>query len=363
MPPVAPPRAASLQAPAASKLYECKICKRAFANQDSTSIREPSESSKIYGCKLCKGLFTTHTRLREHCHKSHSTSFVCGLCNTAFPNEVSQGLHCIDSLPGWTWKPKPPDPSCGICKFTFPTAVGLHRHQRLTEHSYCKECNEYFIDETFTLRHYEDVVHATEFWCCDCLRGFGSSKALERHLNDKNHQRFACQLCPRRFGNQMPLDVHIVESHNARADVNRKIYSEAANACYICQRKFKNWGALQNHLGSLLHNPLSDLACVASTKCKARFTSPSALLSHLESGQCKSGITREEINNLVLSQDTQCLITGEIEGQKFLDNDHSSVGTMGALVDLSSQLESSDMPLNCCSRIVIPAFSRLTVNL
>ena len=45
-------------------------------------------------------------------------------------------------------------------------------------------------------------------------------------------------------------------------------------------------------------------------RCKKRFTSPSALIHHLESGACPSKMIRDKLNSAVLSNDVNRLISG-----------------------------------------------------
>ena len=66
---------------------------------------------------------------------------------------------------------------------------------------------------------------------------------------------------------------------------------------------------LEQHLDYVKHHPLSYLRCVASDKCKRRFASPSALLHHLESGTCCSGVNRQTINKLVQDNDLERIIS------------------------------------------------------
>lgn len=78
--------------------------------------------------------------------------------------------------------------------------------------------------------------------------------------------------------------------------------------CKDCQRTFTSANALGQHQASLKHSPLSNLACPLGKTCTTRFTSPSALIQHLESGGCDSKITRDQIHRLVQSHDSERLI-------------------------------------------------------
>lgn len=186
------------------------------------------------------------------------------------------------------------------------------------KHCYCHECKMTFETESTTVKHFE-TFHASQFWCCDCEQDFVSEHALDQHLNDKVHRRILCQVCEQDFGNKPALDRHIVVEHRASVNPRRLFYPKDIHGCYICQRKFVNMNDLNQHLASLKHHHLSDLRCVASDKCKRHFISPSALLQHLESGTCCSGITRQIVNTLVQDNDTERIISSGPATQSLLD--------------------------------------------
>ncbi|KAL2867513.1 uncharacterized protein BJX67DRAFT_371867 [Aspergillus lucknowensis] len=82
--------------------------------------------------------------------------------------------------------------------------------------------------------------------------------------------------------------------------------------CDKCDRGFSSQAALRQHQRSLFHRPLSNLECIDS-KCQKRFNSPSALLHHLESGTCRSGMNREKLNGIIHVHDTNRVITSHSE--------------------------------------------------
>ena|SRR5947207_15285196 len=54
---------------------------------------------------------------------------------------------------------------------------------------------------------------------------------------------------------------------------------------------------------------MSDIKCIASKVCTKRFNCPSAQLHHLESGVCVSGMTKNKLNAIMISKDTEWIIT------------------------------------------------------
>ena len=77
--------------------------------------------------------------------------------------------------------------------------------------------------------------------------------------------------------------------------------------CTECNRSFQSESNLRHHLNSKLHRP-STVVC-PGRKCNRSFISPSALTHHFESGACRSGMTREQLNRLVVRADRNNYIT------------------------------------------------------
>jgi hypothetical protein len=76
------------------------------------------------------------------------------------------------------------------------------------------------------------------------------------------------------------------------------------------------------------HNPLSNIKCLADTKCNKKFNCPSAQLHHLESGKCKSGMTKTKLNAAIAANDTGRIITsGGVTTQWLLDDNSSATST------------------------------------
>jgi Zinc-finger of C2H2 type/Zinc finger, C2H2 type len=77
--------------------------------------------------------------------------------------------------------------------------------------------------------------------------------------------------------------------------------------CTDCQRSFQNQNNLRHHLSSNLHQP-NTVVCPGSG-CNKSFISPAGLALHFESGACPSGMTRNQLNRLVVRADRNNVIT------------------------------------------------------
>jgi len=95
----------------------------------------------------------------------------------------------------------------------------------------------------------------------------------------------------------------LFHSHSGLQQHDHKVH----NYCTECDRGFRNWTNLQQHLNSELHRPTA-IMC-PGRKCNRSFISPTALTLHFESGACRSGMTREKLNRLIVRADKNSYIT------------------------------------------------------
>ena len=248
-------------------------------------------------CKHCECAFSTANGLQQHILDVHN--WFCGQCNANFKVLEELVQH---------QRSNPHNP-CKHCKGFFSTASGLQQHildvhnwpckqcnavfggqeeliqhQKLTGHCYCRTCNRFFEDKPALRQHLRSPPHVSQFHCCDCDRDFVNEHALKQHLTHKIH----------------------------------KIQHQSSDyACKECDREFRDNGALQQHQASVIHHPLSDIRCIANSNkskgCLQHFRSPSALLHHLESGNCPSGTTRRKLNAVVQENDIHQIISGPTE--------------------------------------------------
>ena len=130
-------------------------------------------------------------------------------------------------------------------------------------------------------------------YCSRCGLYFSSVRALEQHKEDSN-AHWPCDDCDRDFGSYYARQEHYRQSPNH-------------HFCRDCNRHFQNENNLRNHLNSRFHQP-ANVRC-PGRGCNRSFISPAALTLHFESGTCPSGMTREQLNRLVVRADTKNYIT------------------------------------------------------
>ncbi|KAL9488174.1 hypothetical protein ACSS6W_000451 [Trichoderma asperelloides] len=229
----------------------------------------------------CGRRFNNEEALRDH--RNSVARYICSKCNKCLRNHNGLMKHITSSFP-----------ACG--------------QNRLSDMNwFCTDCNAKFDDRAALRQHSTSAGHAVEFRCCDCNKNFKNAPALNQHLRDKVHKKKPQQ-------------------------------RKAQHHCKDCDRLFASARALEQHLHSTIHHPISNLTCMAGkicgVECKARFSSPSAMIAHMENGTCQSGINRQKLNRLILVQDTDHLITSssgifEYSGWASLENDEGSATCSG----------------------------------
>lgn len=228
-----------------------------------------------------------HRRARGH-FASHRCSHLCQHPVARTPNGLAH--------------------TCGSCGRAFQRQDMLKNHSITTGHCHCHDCNFTFASPQLLASHRTQGVHASEYKCCDCDLTFKNESKLKKHMKRPH--------------------VTPGKTKKEQQPKETKEVGVVDTTCKQCQRTFKDSIALQMHTASVKHKPLSDLTCPLGTACERKFTSPSALLHHLESGNCPSGMNRQEVFRMIQACDTD----GIIHSAPILTPSSSSISSSGTLL-------------------------------
>jgi hypothetical protein len=230
-------------------------------------------------------------------------SFCCHLCKLHFPKEKTVLKHHQEE-----------HPKCKQCKERFLGLPNLQTHQQITEHCYCRECHIYFPNLRQHLTHVRNVTHTTPHHCCDCGREYTNQETLSYHCCD----------CDEVLRGKKPLRRHFRGKMHIRRlrvlELERSL--KLPHKCKDCDESFRVKRQLKEHISSS-HRP-RHIQCPTGGKCKKKFATPSALLNHLESGCCSSGMTRAKIHQLVFAHDSNRYITSVEAAEPICSSEHAS---------------------------------------
>ena len=208
-----------------------------------------------------------------------------------------------------------------FCGRTYTYAIDLEEHRKARGHFPSHVCRD-------NCRHPPVVPHDSIIRKCGCCgKHCERLDILEDHCIVTGHCvyperyafRYQCRDCEISFE-----DIHAFSAHMAGCvhckPLQQKLHSNAEKAekpatsiaddqaCIRCQRTFPSFRSLQQHRESLKHKPLSALRCPVGEGCTGKFSAPSALLHHLESGNCCSAMDRDAIYDIVHLYDHDCTI-------------------------------------------------------
>ncbi|KIK30008.1 hypothetical protein PISMIDRAFT_672021 [Pisolithus microcarpus 441] len=181
--------------------------------------------------------------------------------------------------------------------------------------SYCDRCERHFSSHFAYCQHVRDSANHNV--CDDCGIDFSSWRGLKEHwVQDPDHDY--CQYCNEHFPNRSALIDHYYEDHHYCETCNRVFKNEHGlhehnrqrhedRYCVSCKRLFRAESNLRSHLNSSIHQP-KDVPCPFHG-CDMTFVSKSALILHLESGGCQSGVDRQKVNRYVRDMDRNNIIT------------------------------------------------------
>ncbi|KAH0555938.1 hypothetical protein GP486_006120 [Trichoglossum hirsutum] len=183
---------------------------------------------------------------------------------------------------------------CRLCRLFFDEKRALRRHSQAHRHSYCDGCDKPFVNKR-ALEQHRFAVHA--YGGSSCSEIVPSPHSPGKHAEDEGHETTVARL--------------------------------ADHYCQPCEREFGDERALEQHMSSVIHKPLcANLKCVGGNGCKKKFTSPSAMIHHLESGACTSKLTRNMINEFLAQHDTtNIILSPQYSDPKLLKNDDSDSST------------------------------------
>jgi hypothetical protein len=235
--------------------------------------------------------------------RTSQTTYLCGICNEWLKSKSARSSHKNSA-----------HPRCPVCAKRFTDAKTLISHQTLTGHSFCGECKVRFSSPKEHLLHVRKVKHSKRYCCAKCNKEYPDQESLSRHCcqcdlvlktktklarHKSTHLQMQPTAAPQAHVAHPACTIRLIH-------VAPQIEPSASRPyeCQECNKRFAKQKSLAQH-----RENHKIIRCPASEKCK-KFANLSALLGHLESGFCPSGLTAAEMKRLVFEHDAERLITG-----------------------------------------------------
>ena len=266
---------------------------------------------------ICNATSFTELKVKGPRGKKILNRFYCGICrNTHYGSSKQRDEHLAST-----------HNACPTCFETFPSLVNCMEHQASANHCYCSDHELAFPRFEELLEHVCADEH-NEGILCMCHEIFYSDGDYDRHLN--NHHR-------NHVDDEAGEKARLLEPTYAEEQLARVEYDNLW--CKECDWHFVSVEAYLQHKSSSRHEiKLLVLDC----RCGKSFNLMSALIQHLESGGCRSGMTREILNGIVYLCDKDHRITKAAYADRFSAS--TIAGTSKSSIapdDSASMLEAS----------------------
>ncbi|KID85918.1 C2H2 finger domain-containing protein [Metarhizium guizhouense ARSEF 977] len=184
---------------------------------------------------------------------------------------------------------------------------------------YCAKCEREFVSEESLEQHLRHSSYHE--YCVRCSKSFNSASALQQHLRDSSKHHI-CSICTTRmdFDTRDDLEAHLEKVHDHCAPCNRSFDSpqlleehdvSAHNLCTICKSYFATAQNLRCHAKT---HAAKTVECFG---CYRTFRSSSAVLLHLESGNCASEVDNDWMVDLAFECHQARFYTSEDDDYNF----------------------------------------------
>ena len=285
------------------QIYECKICKLVFEEEDELKIHQSTheEQSKFIKCEECDQKFPSHYKLKKHIgneHKDVNVKHKCPKCNRLFATNARLEKHIAAKHQENENNGEKKPFQCSQCNKQF--ATGNHLKQHMMIHTgfrpyQCSKCGKGFIKRADLIRHETTHSDVKPYLCSLCAKGFGTSCQLKFHMmrhtgetpftcttcgksfiakkylrtHEKRHsdkKPFLCNLCGRGLSSRKRLKAHLMLHNNEKAfhckqcdksytskhhlEKHMIVHTEGPYICPICNRECRGKGNLERHIKS-----------------------------------------------------------------------------------------------------------------
>ncbi|THH04170.1 hypothetical protein EW145_g5721 [Phellinidium pouzarii] len=273
--------------------HYCQTCDRHFSSDNGFLNHS---TSRHHFCGEHRRMFSTAEGLRQHYIQS-GDHYYCALCSTLLEDkdeffEHGDEYHFV----------------CRSCVRIFSSADGLANHNDCS-HYYCRECDRFFQSAANLESHMaSSAAHTIPSITCPgrgCEKSFVSLSAFILHAESGACVSGITYDLVYALVERVDRQHTITNAAHTVADpmgslnipeyleywVTEQSWNGDAYECFLCNRKFHAFDALDAHLKSLYHREAKYLC--PNTECGNEYQVLSALCQHVERGNCGVGRNRQ----------------------------------------------------------------------
>ena len=292
------------------KPFSCNVCDLATSTIEQLRVHErihmgEGPEGKPYNCPSCEKSFRASGSLKQHklLHKEEKECS-CPECGKKFRHKYTIRVHmrthtgerpyacktegcpvrcATQSAVSAHARNKHSDEiverlfTCPDCSLALKTKTALEQHKKRVhdpnrvQNFECTECHKRFFTEWDMKGHTRTHTGEKLFPCGHCEKRYGSSQALQYHINSTHNlteRKHPCEKCTRTFRHFRNLRTHM-KSH-LRDD------SQRVHKCDLCDNSFFTPNTLEYHKQT--HSDIRPYPC---TFCSRGFKTKTQLTNHM----------------------------------------------------------------------------------
>ncbi|XP_071785370.1 ras-responsive element-binding protein 1-like isoform X2 [Asterias amurensis] len=212
-------------------------------------------------------------------------------------------------------------------------AAGDSKNGKKTGKYVCKHCQENFPQYSALKIHLRSHLGLTPFKCLLCDYSSADKSTLVRHMRTHSGERpYSCKMCDfpfttkancerhikKRHGKETKIDIELNITHNTSGgppgEASPNKFRAPDTLCKLCNREFRFFRDLQNHLKVHQRTP-SKFFCL---KCQTGLSSKNNCARHIT--KCHPEIEKDDLDNFMMVKQVETKDISQTMANSFASN-------------------------------------------